>query len=469
VNEPMPTCTKLRAIIAFTYLVPFLPLLLLLMIEPSRPASAQVGMTMTDIVQSDLLKKPTFEQSTILAEAVRRAWKGRSCTLPKVSLEKTYSDQGGGWLVLCDEGQDYWALVRDRPKSATVVLPCILARQSGTDCYANLQTILPEDIKQCAPPSGSLDRVIRSCTAIIQSHQFDNRPDVVHLGYAFRAIAFGGYQQLDLAIADFDKAVALQPANIDTRFNRAVTLEQKGEYDQALNDLAKVIEARPNDLNGFYERGYVYLKKGEYGRAIDDFDQVLRINPQFEKAIRARTEAMNAKGNPSSPKDSAPETTSFPRTSDEQAAYCLEASFGYTQQLTKLVAILRDNLEKGQTLLGGTSLSPPDRTQLVKQMTALNESIASNDAKRTDWDAKLRVFTTYAQEHGLFTKDPNLIKSMSGHVRNDQEAVRSTYSACLRGCAPNDPACRGTCNEKADNSDASKRMLRCAEIVTRFK
>ena len=158
-----------------------------------------------------------------------------------------------------------------------------------------------------------------------------------------------------MAIADFDKAVALQPADIDTRYNRAVALERKGEFDRALVDLAKVIEARPKDLNGLYERGYVYLKKGEYDRAIGDFDELLRINPRFDKAIRRRAEAMKAKDNPPSPKVAAVETTSFPTTSDEQAAYCMEASFGYIQQLTRLVAILRDNREKGQALLGGTT------------------------------------------------------------------------------------------------------------------
>jgi tetratricopeptide (TPR) repeat protein len=429
-------------------------------------ASAQ--MATIDTLQSVLVKKPVAEQSAILAEVIRGAWKGRNCASPKVSLEKTYNDGGGGWLVLCEEGQDYWALVGDRAKSAAMALPCILARQSGTDCYANLRTILPEDIKQCAPPSGSLDRVIRSCTAIIQSHQFDNRPDVLHLGYVFRATAFGGYQQLDLAVADFDKAVALQPANIDTRYNRAVALERKGELDQALVDLAKVLEGRPNDLNGLYERGYVYLRKGEYDRAIGDFDQILRINPQFDQAIRGRAEAMKAKDNPPSPKVAAIETKSFPTASEEQAAYCLEASFGYTQQLTRLLAVLRGNREKGQTLLGGPSLSPSEKAQLGAQMAALDNSIAANDAERKAWESKLGVFTAYMQKNGLFGNS-NLITSMSGQVRKDQEAVRSTYNACLRACAPNDASCRGTCDEKANSSDASKRMLRCTEVVVHFK
>jgi tetratricopeptide (TPR) repeat protein len=378
-------CAALRSAINRILLLSFV----LAMLASSGTALAQT--VSIDTPQSDLVKKPAAEQSAILADVIHGAWKGRNCSSPKVSLEKTYNDRGGGWLVSCGEGQDYWALVGERPKSAVVVLPCILARQSGTDCYANLRTVLPEDIKQCAPPSGSLDRVIRSCTAIIQSHQFDNRPDVLHVGYVFRAAAFGNYQQLDLAIADFDKAVALQPANIDTRYNRAVALERKGDFDQALVDLAKVVEARPKDLNGLYERGYVYLKKSEYDLAIRDFDELLRINPQFDKAIRGRAEAIKAKDNPPSPKVAAVEPTSFPATSDEQAAYCMEASFGYAQRLTKLLAILRDNREKSQALLEGTSRSSPDGAQ----MSALNDSIASNEAERKTWESNLGVFTAY--------------------------------------------------------------------------
>jgi hypothetical protein len=121
---PSPICRRLTLLA-----------LLLIVSLPGGSASAQMGSI--DPAQSDLVKKPPAEQSAILAEAVRGAWKGRTCTSPKVSLEKTYNDGGGGWLVLCDEGQDYWvAVFGNRPKSAVGVLPCILARQSGTDCYA---------------------------------------------------------------------------------------------------------------------------------------------------------------------------------------------------------------------------------------------------------------------------------------------------------------------------------------------
>ena len=260
--------------------------LFLIVLLVGGSASAETGSI--DIAQSELVKKPASEQAAILAEPVRGVSKGRSCTSPKVSLEKTANDGGGGWLVSCDEGQDYWVAVFGAgPKPRIGVLPCMLARQSGIECYANLRTVLPGDFKQCGMPSDLLDPVIRSCTTIIQSHQYDGRADKLSLMYSFRALKF--------RIADFDKAVALEPSNYGIRFNRAVTLERKGDLDQALNDLAKVIEAKPNDQNMLFERGYVYLKKGDYDRAIADFDKVLAGNPRHEKAINARAEAAKAK------------------------------------------------------------------------------------------------------------------------------------------------------------------------------
>jgi tetratricopeptide (TPR) repeat protein len=443
--------------------------MVLLVLVWSGPLTAQV--VPTDIAQSDLVKKSVIEQSTILAGFVRTAFVGHDCASAKVSLEKSYSDRSGGWLVLCEEGQDYWAVVHDQPKPAAMVLPCILARQSGTDCYANVRTALPEVVRQCAPPSGSLDRVIRSCTAIIQSHQFDSKPDAIFRSYEFRAVAFGLYRQYDLAIADFDKAVALRPDDVQVRFNRAVTFERKGEFDQALTDLAEVVRARPTEVNGLFERGYVYMKKGDYDRAIDDFDHVLRTDPGYEKAIRGRAEAVKAKENSAQPnaKVATVEALSLPATSDQQAAYCLEASFGFAQRLAKLVEILRANRDKDQALLDGANTSPTDKARFIAQITALNNSIASNDAKRAAWAANTSVFATYLQRRNLFAKDPNSIASMSGQVRKDQEAVHDTYSACLRACAPNDASCKGACDKQANSSDANMRMQRCSDLVVNFK
>jgi hypothetical protein len=183
----------------------------------------------------------------------------------------------------------------------------------------------------------------------------------------------------------------------------------------------------------------------------------------------ASAESVKAKDDPQSPKATAMETTAFPQSMDEQAAYCLEASFGIARRLTMRLEILRDNRNKGQKILDGATLSASDKTQLVTQMTALSDSIASNDAERKSWNANLQVFSAYMQKNGLLTNNPNSIASMSAQASKDQEAVRGTFNACLRGCPPKDDACTEACNEKAKDTDAYKDMLRCSEIVSRFK
>lgn len=441
--------------------------LLLIVLAWAAPASGQ--MAVIDLSQSDLTKVSPDAQAAILTAGIAAAWKDNKCTGAKVSLEKTFTDKAGGWLVQCREGKDYWALVSDRPKAATIVLPCTLARQSGTDCYANIKTATSEDIDQCAPRSDALDRVIRSCTAIIQSRRFDSNAAGLSLAHTFRALALASYQQLDLAIADFDRALVLQPDQIDTRYNRAVALERKGELDQALSDLAKVIQSRPEDINALHERGYVLLKKGDHDRAIADFDHVLRINPQFDKAIRNRAKAIKAKDSTQPGSNVvAAEIVPGPKTADEQAAYCMEASFGYAQQLGRLLPILRDNRSKGRAVLEANDVPPTERTKIAAAVAELDDSITLNDQKKKTWDSHLNVYIAYMQKRNVFGNSA-VIAAMSGKARDDQQAVQNTYRACLRDCRTGDAACRTVCNQKAEVSEANTRMSRCADITGDFK
>jgi tetratricopeptide (TPR) repeat protein len=445
----------------------------LVLTAPGARESASAQGMVVETAQSDLVRKSPAEQSAMLADIVRRTWKDRTCSGAKVSLEKAHDGGSGGWLVLCEEGQDYWVIMPAEAKKAATSLPCIMARIStGTECYANLRTALPEHVKQCRPSSGSLDRVIRSCSAIIQSHQFDDKPGTLLGAYVHRAAAYATYNQFDLAIVDLDQAVALQPGNIDARLNRAVTLARKGEFDLALSDLEKVIQAMPNDVNGLFERGNVWMKKAVYDRAISDFDTVLWINPGFDKAIRNRAEAVKAKeasSGQTGPKVAAIESASFPATREQQAAYCMEASLGYAGQLAKLVAALRDTRDEDQAHFAG--LSPTDRAQATERVKTLNDDIAASETRRTAWNAHLKVFTGYLQGQGLLDRkrNPSLIQSMSGQVRSDQKSVQSIYWACLHDCALDDATCARTCNGKAGGSDAARRMLRCGDIADNFK
>lgn len=416
----------------------------------------------TDLTQSALAAKSPADQATALNELVRSAWKDRKCAQASVSLEKTYDNGNGGWLVNCNGETDYWVTV-PATGGGVIALPCIVARQAGVDCYANLRDA--SDAASCDANVKSLDRIIRSCTAIIRSGRFTSKADVLSVVYEVRGTAFVKYNAFDAALADFDQAVSLWPNNLEHLYNRAVTLERMGKYDQAIPDLDKILLAKPDQWNASYQRGYAFLKKGDYKRAIDDFDQVLRVNPGLEQAVSQRAAALQAfqagkQAPPSAPQANRPheEAAEGP---NEKAAYCMEVSFGFTQQLTGMVSTFKQAREKA-------SSPPGDAAKLAADQKKLDASIVEGERQRSKWAGITTAFTNYLQQHGLF-QNKSLIQTMSAKAGKDQREVQETRQDCVRTCGAGDMACRTACEVKVVSLPTSQRMKRCEQLAQDIK
>jgi tetratricopeptide (TPR) repeat protein len=441
----------------------------------STEATAQFSQT--NATQRVLAEKPEADQAATLAEAVRKAWPSQKCSLASASLEKNYDKGDGGWLVICDGEYDYWVVVPATAKT-TIVTPCALAWTADLNCYANLRTVAPEHIKACDSRFDRIDPVIRSCTVIIQSGRLTSRPDALAIAYETRGMAFGRYNQKDFALADFDEAVVLQPDNIDHRYNRAIALERKGKFDQAIEDLDKILAVKPDHLNASYERGYVFMQKANYDRAIDDFDKVLRVDPGFEKAVRQRAIAVQAKqaaktgaGSPpkipvSDARDPGSSNGEKAATGiDQKAAYCMEASFGFQQRETKFIQLVKQNQEKLRAIQGQTGLAESDRSKIQEGLKGLDDKIAQSESSRVKWDSNLKIFMGYLQRHGLLSQQSDSIKAMSAKAAADQIAVHETYRDCVRTCSTGGETCRTKCDGTAEASEASQRMKQCDRVA----
>lgn len=64
-----------------------------------------------------------------------------------------------------------------------------------------------------------------------------------------------------------------------------------GNYDSALANFDRAIRLNPNNAEAYDSRGEVYASKGDYTRAIADYNEALRLDLRLESAANHRTAA----------------------------------------------------------------------------------------------------------------------------------------------------------------------------------
>jgi len=91
------------------------------------------------------------------------------------------------------------------------------------------------------------DLAICTCTHVIESGK--RAEQVRLLAYSHRAAAFQKKGDYDLAIADYNKVIELNPHFAGAYYRRALAYESQGDKDQAIADLRKVLEIDPSNTD----------------------------------------------------------------------------------------------------------------------------------------------------------------------------------------------------------------------------
>jgi tetratricopeptide (TPR) repeat protein len=118
------------------------------------------------------------------------------------------------------------------------------------------------------------------------------------------AIANFHLRQFDDAIAAMEKAISLNPPELD-RFkkslatmmsNRAFTYSQEKKYSEAIADLDKALELDPDSINFHRLRASCYFNSGNFERALPDFDEAIRRDPRNSNNHLTRGYCLNRLG-----------------------------------------------------------------------------------------------------------------------------------------------------------------------------
>ncbi len=107
--------------------------------------------------------------------------------------------------------------------------------------------------------------------------------------YNSRGIAKYEKKDLDGSIADFSKAVKINPSYDGAYYNRAISYYESSQTELALNDYDKAIVLNTNFAKAYDGRGILYMETlNKLPEAISDFTNAVKINPDFAQAYYNR-------------------------------------------------------------------------------------------------------------------------------------------------------------------------------------
>ena len=113
------------------------------------------------------------------------------------------------------------------------------------------------------------DRSIARFTDAIETGEL--RPADLALAYENRGASYLRTGRDDEAIADFDRALALNPSLATAHNDRAIAFRRKGDLARAIADYSEAIRLSPGVHHFHLNRGLTYAANRQYEEAIADY------------------------------------------------------------------------------------------------------------------------------------------------------------------------------------------------------
>lgn len=146
----------------------------------------------------------------------------------------------------------------------------------------------------CLDVNRSAGGVVSACTKAIGAAGADSRAAAPL--YNARALGQRGAGRDDLALADFDAAIRVDPHFADAYANRGDLNRDAGRHERAVTDYGTAIWLKPKFAHAYLGRGRSLFAIRQWNRAIADFDAFLRQRPNGAAGYYYRGLVFEAKG-----------------------------------------------------------------------------------------------------------------------------------------------------------------------------
>jgi tetratricopeptide (TPR) repeat protein len=86
-------------------------------------------------------------------------------------------------------------------------------------------------------------------------------------------------KDLRKALADFERAITINPNDAETYFLRGLLYDNSNEISKAINDYSKTIELNANHVTAYNNRANQYLKTENFQKALGDYTKAIQLSP----------------------------------------------------------------------------------------------------------------------------------------------------------------------------------------------
>ena len=182
-------------------------------------------------------------------------------------------------------------------KNLALVIALFAAWAAHAERANSVVTFGNTDAELCyraAQTAGVLAGSLDPCDAALRDRRLSKKDRVATL--INRGILFNHRGDYPAAIADFEAALALNPAASAAYVNRGNTYVYSRQLDLAIEDYSISLKMNPRNAHlAHYNRGLVHEARREEKLAFADFVRAAELRPDWEPAL-TRVQQYRAKG-----------------------------------------------------------------------------------------------------------------------------------------------------------------------------
>jgi tetratricopeptide (TPR) repeat protein len=183
-------------------------------------------------------------------------------------------------------------------KSVDIGLIALLLKLNS-ECWPRVQLCCVKAKRNSMKSTSGCVRILaRSCT-LFALLAFNLPSSVIGQTTSATYYSLGNDKQakgdLDGAIADYSRAIELDPKNGNAYYSRGTAKRARNDLDGAIADFTHTLELDPKDAGAYTSRGVAKSEKGDLS-AIADYNRAIEVNPKYALAYFNRGNGKQAKG-----------------------------------------------------------------------------------------------------------------------------------------------------------------------------